>query len=90
MSSLQRREPGPALISRSVASSNFVYSHENCSLDISSLMEDPCDWDKSMINLTVPSFLGAEPMGEQWVWGKGGEGKGPAVWPRETSLSIAA
>ena len=41
------------------------------------------------MSLTVPSFLGAAPMGEQWVRGKGGFGKGPAVCPRDTSLLIA-
>ena len=79
MSNLHSRDSGPAVMRRSVASSNLEYSHENCSLDISSLMDDPWGWDKSMMRRTVPSFLGAEPMGEQWVWGKGGNGKGPAV-----------
>ena len=37
----------------------------NCSFDMPSLIDDPLGWDKSMINLTDPSFLGAEPMGEQ-------------------------
>ena len=49
------------------------------SLDMSSFMEDPWGWDRSMINRTDPSFFGAAPMGEQWVMGKGGVGNGPAV-----------
>jgi hypothetical protein len=38
------------------------------------------------MSLTEPSGLGAAPMGEQWVCGKGGKGKGPEVWPPETIL----
>ena len=90
MSSLQSRALGPALIRRSVASSNLENSQENWSFDMSSLMDEPWGWDRSIISLTEPSFLGVAPMGEQWVWGKGGYGKGPAVWPRLTSLLMAA
>ena len=79
MSSLQRREPCPAFISKSVASSKREYSQVKWSLDMSSFMDDPWGWDKSMINRTDPSFFGAAPMGEQWVMGKGGVGNGPAV-----------
>ena len=43
-----------------------------------------------MISLTVPSFLGAAPIGEQWVSGKGGWVKGPAVWPLAISLLMAS
>ena len=89
MSSLHKYDPWPASITRAVASSNLEYSHENCSFDMSSFMDDPKGWDRSIISLTDPSFLGAEPIGEQWVLGKGGWGKGPAVWPRDTSLLIA-
>ena len=81
--------PQPSLFRRSVASSKCEYSHENCSFEMKSLIEDPRGCDRSMIRRTEPSFFGAAPMGEQCVIGKGGEGKGPAVWPRRISLSIA-
>ena len=62
----------------------------NCSLDIKSFIEEPWGWDRSMISLADPSLLGAEPMGEQCVRGKGGLGKGPAVCPRAISLFMAS
>ena len=58
------------------ASSNLAYLVENSSLEIPSLTDWPWGQDKSRISLTEPSGLGAEPMGEQWVWGKGGERAG--------------
>ena len=79
MSNLHIRVPFPSLLIRSVASSKCEYSHENWSLEMKSLMDAPWGCDRSMINLTEPSFLGAEPIGEQCVMGKGGSGKGPAV-----------
>ena len=75
---------------KSVASSKCEYSHGNCSLDMPSLMDEPYGWDKSIIKRTDPSFLGAEPMGEQWVRRNGGLGKGPAVCPRDISLLMAS
>ena len=42
---------------------------------MSSLIDEPNGWDRSIINLTDPSFLGAAPIGEQWVFWKGGVGK---------------
>ena len=89
MSSLHIRELGPFLFMRSVASSKCEYSHEKSSFDMKSLIDDPKGWDRSMTRRRVPSFLGADPIGEQWVLGNGGWGKGPAVWPREISLLIA-
>ena len=40
----------------------------------------------------VPSFLGTTPRGEgeHWRLGMGGDRKGPAVWPFDTSLARAA
>ena len=80
----------PAFMTRSVASSNFEYSKVKSSLEMSSLIDDPWGWDRSIISLALPSFLGAAPIGEQWVLGNGGWGKGPAVWPLETSLLMAS
>ena len=79
MSSLHKRAPFPASMSRSVASSNREYSKVKSSFAMSSLIDEPCGWDKSIISLTVPSFFGAAPIGEQWVCGNGGLGKGPTV-----------
>lgn len=38
----------------------------------------------------MPSFLGTTPRGEHWRVGIGGDGKGPALWPLETSFARAA
>ena len=38
----------------------------------------------------VPSFLGTTLRGEHWRLGMGGDRKGPAVWPLDTSLARAA
>ena len=39
----------------------------------------------------VPSFLGTTPRGGgQWRLGMGGDRKGPAIWPLDTSLARAA
>ena len=53
-------------------------------------MDEPCGCDRSMIRRTDPSFLGADPIGEQWVRGKGGEVNGPAVCPLDSSLFMAS
>ena len=37
-----------------------------------------------------PSYLGTTPRGEHWRLGMGGNRKGPAVWPLDTSLARAA
>ena len=38
----------------------------------------------------VPSSLGTTSRGEHWRLGMGGDRKGPAVWPSDTSLAMAA
>ena len=38
----------------------------------------------------VPSFLGTTSRVEYWRLGMGGDRKGPAVWPLDTSLARAA
>ena len=52
-----------------------------------SLMDEPRGEERSMIMRQVLSFLGTTPKGEHWRFGKGGDGKGPAVWPRESSFA---
>ena len=54
------------------------------------LTESPRGDERSKIRRTDPSGLGADPIGEQWVCGKGGKGNGPDVWPLVTSFSMAS
>ena len=55
-----------------------------------SLIDEPRGEERSMIMHQVPSFLGTTPKGEHWRFGRGGDGKGPAVWPRESSFGRAS
>ena len=65
MSNLHSKDPWPASMTRAVASSKCEYSHENCSFEMSSLIDDPTGCDRSIISLAEPSFLGTAPIGEQ-------------------------
>lgn len=42
-----------------------------------------------MIMCQVPSFFGTTPRGEHWKLVIGGDWKGPAVWPLDTSFATA-
>ena len=54
-----------------------------------SLTDSPLGWLRSNTSLCEPSGLGTAPRGDIWLVGNGGSGKGPAVWPRCTSLLMA-
>lgn len=60
-------------LTKEIASSKEEYLTVKSSGGTPSLMDEPRGEDRSRTILREPSFLGAEPKGEQWKRGKGGK-----------------